>query len=60
MEPHFYKHHLSPNLEHLLKAMAEDKLSMKIEYNRKNADETAMFLYDIENIFLVGKHPETP
>lgn len=33
--------------------MEEEGLEMRVENNRKQADETAVFLYNIENFFIV-------
>ncbi|TNV73089.1 hypothetical protein FGO68_gene10189 [Halteria grandinella] len=54
-EKQFFHNKLSPKLYHVHEELNKDNLQIKIEYNRKNADETAMFLYNIENIFLIGE-----
>ena len=54
VEPYFMKRKLAPNLDRVHEALQEDNLEFKLEYNRKNADETTMFLYNIENFFVAG------
>ncbi len=40
------------------KMLGETGLELKIENNRKQSDETAVFLYDIDNYFIVGSDPQ--
>ncbi len=44
-------------LEEVQKGLKETGLAIKIENNRKQSDETSMFLYDINNYFIVGGDP---
>ncbi len=44
-------------LEEVQKGLKETGLAIKIENNRKQTDETSMFLYDINNYFIVGGDP---
>lgn len=44
---------IGPNLDELHSLLKEENLDFKIECNRKHADETSIFLYNIENFFLV-------
>jgi hypothetical protein len=44
-------------MEEVHKELKETGLEIGIENNRKQSDETTMFLYNIENYFIVGADP---
>jgi hypothetical protein len=37
----------------------ESGLELKLSSNRRNQDETAVFLYDVENFFVIGANDAT-
>lgn len=51
-EPSF-RRKTGAGLEVMHKNLKEQGLEMGIEYNRKHADETSVFLYKIENYFII-------
>lgn len=44
-------------MEEVQKELKATGLQIGIENNRKQSDETTMFLYNIENFFIVGADP---
>ena len=46
-------------MESVAKMLKETGLELRIENNRKNHDETTMFLYNVENYFIIGANDET-
>ena len=50
---------LGSQMESVKTMLDETGLELRISGNRRNQDETVLFLYDVENVFVVGANDLT-